>query len=159
MSNRSMNSLFAAASLAMTMTTASLPAGAAEVIEVVLDQVKIIQLPERAVTLVIGNPLVVDVTMLRGNNKMILTGKGFGQTQVVALDAAGEAIGESLIKVSADDTKNLVVQRGVERESYHCNERCQLTYALGDSLRHMNDAAGQILTRNGVMAGAGGAQR
>jgi len=159
MSNRSMNSLFAAASLAMTMTTASLPAGAAEVIEVVLDQVKIIQLPEKAVTLVIGNPLVVDVTMLRGNNKMILTGKGFGQTQVVALDAAGEAIGESLIKVSADDTKNLVVQRGVERESYHCNERCQLTYALGDSLRHMNDAAGQILTRNGVMAGAGGAQR
>ena len=77
----------------------------------------------------------------------------------MALDAAGEAIGESLIKVSADDTKNLVVQRGVERESYHCNERCQLTYALGDSLRHMNEAAGQILTRNGVMAGAGGAQR
>ena len=159
MSNRSMNSLFAAASIAMTMTSASIPARAAEVIEVVLDQVKIIQLPEKAVTLVIGNPLVVDVTMLRGNNKMILTGKGFGQTQVVALDAAGEAIGESLIKVSADDTKNLVVQRGVERESYHCNERCQLTYALGDSLRHMNEAAGQILTRNGVMAGAGGAQR
>jgi hypothetical protein len=159
MTTRSVKSLVAAASLALSLTAASLPVMAAEVIEVVLDQVKIIQLPEKAVTLVIGNPLVVDVTMLRGNNKMILTGKGFGQTQVVALDAAGEAIGESLIKVSADDTKNLVVQRGVERESYQCNQRCQLTYALGDSTRHMGETAGQMTARNGVMAGAGGAQR
>jgi len=157
MTTRSLTFLFAAASMALS---ASLPpASAAEVIEVVLDQVKIIQLPENAVTLVIGNPLVVDVTMLRGNNKMILTGKGFGQTQIVPLDVAGEAIGESLIKVSADDTKNLIVQRGVERESYHCNQRCQLTYALGDSTRHMGETAGQIQSRNGVMAGAGAVQR
>jgi len=159
MTARNMNSLFAAASMALTLTAASLPARAAEVIEVVLDQVKIIQMPENAVTLVIGNPLVVDVTMLRGNNKMILTGKGFGQTQVVALNAAGDAVGESLIKVSADDTKNLIVQRGVERESYHCNQRCQLTYALGDATRHMGETAGQIQSRNGVMSGVGVSQR
>jgi hypothetical protein len=157
MTTRSLTFLFAAASLALSASL--LPARAAEVIEVVLDQVKIIQLPENAVTLVIGNPLVVDVTMLRGNNKLILTGKGFGQTQIVALNAAGEAIGESLVKVSADDTKNLVVQRGLERESYHCNQRCQLTYALGDSTRHMGETAGQIQSRNGVMAGAGAVQR
>jgi hypothetical protein len=157
MTTRSLTFLFAAASLALS---ASLPpARAAEVIEVVLDQVKIIQLPENAVTLVIGNPLMVDVTMLRGNNKMILTGKAFGQTQIVALDVAGEAIGESLIKVSADDTKNLIVQRGLERESYHCNQRCQLTYALGDASRHMGETAGQIQSRNGIMAGAGAVQR
>ena len=155
----SLKSLFARASLAIGLTAASLSAQALEVIDVVLDQVKIIQLPENAVTLVIGNPLVVDVTMLGGNNKMILTGKGFGQTQVVALNAAGEAIGESLIKVSADDTKNLIVQRGLERESYHCNQRCQLTYSLGDATRHMGETAGQIQSRNGVMAGAGGAQK
>ena len=159
MAPRSNSSLLAATTLALAVTTASLPARALEVIDVVLDQVKIIQLPENAVTLVIGNPLMVDVTMLRANNKMILTGKGFGQTQVVALDAAGEAIGESLIKVSADDTKNLVVQRGLERESYHCNQRCQLTYALGDATRHMGETAGQIQSRNGVMTSAGGAQR
>ncbi len=157
MPTRTLTSLVAAASLALSASL--LPARAAEVIEVVLDQVKIIQLPENAVTLVIGNPLVVDVTMLRGNNKLILTGKGFGQTQIVALNAAGEAIGESLVKVSADDTKNLVVQRGLERESYHCNQRCQLTYALGDSTRHMGETAGQIQSRNGVMAGAGAVQR
>ena len=157
MTARNMNFLFAAASMALT--AASLPAMAAEVIEVVLDQVKIIQMPENAVTLVIGNPLVVDVTMLRGNNTIILTGKGFGQTQVVALNAAGDAVGESLIKVSADDTKNLIVQRGVERESYHCNQRCQLTYALGDATRHMGETAGQIQSRNGVMSGVGVSQR
>lgn len=156
MTTRSLTSLFAAV---LALSASLLPAKAAEVVEVVLDQVKIIQLPENAVTLVIGNPLVVDVTMLRGNNKVILTGKGFGQTQIVALDVAGDAIGETLIKVSADDTKNLVVQRGLERESYHCNQRCQLTYALGDSSRHMGETAGQIQSRNGVMAGAGGVQR
>ena len=157
MTTRSLTSLFAAASL--TLSASLLPARAAEVVDVVLDQVKIIQLPENVVTLVIGNPLVVDVTMLRGNNKMILTGKAFGQTQIVALDGAGEAIGESLIKVSADDTKNLVVQRGLERESYHCHQRCQLTYALGDATRHMGETAGQIQSRNGIMAGAGAVQR
>ena len=156
MTTRSLTSLFAAV---LALSASLLPAKAAEVVEVVLDQVKIIQLPENAVTLVIGNPLVVDVTMLRGNNKVILTGKGFGQTQIVALNVAGDAIGETLIKVSADDTKNLVVQRGLERESYHCNQRCQLTYALGDSSRHMGETAGQIQSRNGVMAGAGGVQR
>jgi len=156
MTTRSLTSLFVAA---LALSASLLPARAADVVDVVLDQVKIIQLPEKVVTLVIGNPLVVDVTMLRGNNKMILTGKAFGQTQIVALDGAGEAIGESLIKVSADDTKNLVVQRGLERESYHCNQRCQLTYALGDSTRHMGETAGQIQSRNGVMAGAGAVQR
>ena len=156
MTTRSLTSLFAAA---LALSASLLPARAAEVVDVVLDQVKIIQLPENAVTMVIGNPLVVDVTMLHGNNKMILTGKAFGQTQIVALDVAGDAIGESLIKVSADDTKNLIVQRGLERESYHCNQRCQLTYALGDSSRHMGETAGQIQSRNGVMAGAGAVQR
>lgn len=156
MTTRSLTSLFAAA---LILSVPLLPAKAAEVIDVVLDQVKIIQLPENTITLVIGNPLVVDVTMLRGNNKMILTGKAFGQTQIVALDMAGEAIGESLIKVSADDTKNLIVQRGLECESYHCHQRCQLTYALGDSTRHMGETAGQIQSRNGIMAGAGAVQR
>lgn len=156
MTTRSLTSLFAAA---LILSVPLLPAKAAEVIDVVLDQVKIIQLPENTITLVIGNPLIVDVTMLRGNNKMILTGKAFGQTQIVALDMAGEAIGESLIKVSADDTKNLIVQRGLERESYHCHQRCQLTYALGDSTRHMGETAGQIQSRNGIMAGAGAVQR
>ena len=99
MTTRSLTSLFVAA---LALSASLLPARAADVVDVVLDQVKIIQLPEKVVTLVIGNPLVVDVTMLRGNNKMILTGKAFGQTQIVALDGAGEAIGESLIKVSAE---------------------------------------------------------
>ena len=157
MKHRNAKSLFAATFLALAGSL--LPAGAAEVIQVVLDQVKIIQLPENAVTLVIGNPLVVDVTLLGSNNKMILTGKGFGESQIVALNAEGEAVGETLIKVSSDDTKNLVVQRGVERESYHCTQRCQLTFALGDATRHMGEASGQIATRNGVMGSAGGAQR
>ena len=34
-----------------------------------------------------------------------------------------------------------------------------LTYALGDATRHMGETAGQIQSRNGVMAGAGAVQR
>src|ERR1700722_13131013 len=47
---------------------------------VVLDQAKIARLPQGTATLIVGNPMIADVTMLKNNNTMVITGKGFGQT-------------------------------------------------------------------------------
>jgi len=114
-----------------------------------LDQARIVKVPERTQTLVIGNPLIADVTLLKTNGAMVVTGKGFGETNLIALDATGEPVAESMIRVNGD-SKNVVVQRGMDRESYSCAPRCQPAVALGDSAKFMGDAAGQIKAREGL---------
>ena len=57
-------------------------------IEVVLDQAKVLKMPKDAQTVIIGNPIVADITVLK-NRSMILTAKGYGVTNMIALDAQG----------------------------------------------------------------------
>jgi len=86
------------------------------------------KIPPGAQTLVIGNPLIADVTMLRNNQLMVITGKSFGHDQSDRVDAAGTQVGESMITVAHPNDK-LVVYRGPHRESYACNPddgRCHL---------------------------------
>ena len=148
---RSLNYIFAAAAVAAQALAPG--AWAADPVNVYLDQAKILHLPDKTATVIIGNPLVVEVTMLRGNGKIILTGKGFGETNLIALDRNGEQLVETTVKV-ASSNKNLILQRGVDRESYHCDPRCQPTVALGDATKFMGDTAGQISFRNSAESGA-----
>lgn len=116
---------------------------------VVLNQAKVIQLPEGATTVILGNPAIADVTLMRNTKSMILTGKGFGETNLIALDAKGKSVGESLLRVVGPGS-GLVVQRGLERETWDCAPRCQPTLMLGDSTKFASEAAGQIQLRNGA---------
>lgn len=92
--------MLAAAIFAVCPTGASVTASAADTIEVVLDQAKVLQLPPNTQTVIVGNPVIADITMLKHTNQMVLTGKGYGETNMIALDAEGNAIGESLVRVS-----------------------------------------------------------
>ena len=137
-----------AAAIAAAMISGDL-AHAADTITVTLDQARIINLPDGASTIIIGNPIVADVTMLRRNNQMILTGKGFGETNLIALDANGAAVGESVVRV-VGPTTGLYVQRGMERESYSCAPRCEPTVRLGDTSKYMSEVGTQITQRNSL---------
>lgn len=119
-------------------------------ISLVLNKAKVLQLPPNAVTIVVGNPIVADVTMLKRTKHMILTGKGFGETNLIALDAQGRSVGESLIRVTAP-TKNLIVQRGMERETWDCTPRCQPTFSLGDATKFSSESSAQIQSRNNAV--------
>ena len=147
MPSGSVHSFVAATAVIVALQVHAPEAQAAEVINVFLDQAKIVEIPEAAMTIVIGNPLFVDATMLKSSAKMVLTGKGFGETNLVTLDKNGVALSDSIVRIHPGE-KNLVVQRGLERESYTCNPRCQPTVALGDSSRFMGDTASQISSRN-----------
>ena len=97
-----------------------------DLIAVTLDQAKIAKLPAGATTLIIGNPMIADVTMLKNNNSMVITGKGFGQTNLIAIDAAGSIIEERQVRVLPAKTV-LVLQNGTSRISYACNPECMPT--------------------------------
>ena len=88
-----------------------------------------------ATTIVIGNPMIADVAVQK-NGSMVVTGKSYGTTNLIAQDSTGAVIGESLIRVEAATDGVVLLQRGLERESYSCTPRCQPTLSLGDVQRH-----------------------
>ena len=121
-----------------------------ETITLTLDQATILSLPQNAMTVIIGNPGVADVTMIKKTNQMVLTAKSFGRTNMIALDRDGKSVGESVIRVVGSST-NLVVQRGLERESWDCTPRCNPVVSLGDAPRHLTEAITQAQARSGSM--------
>jgi len=121
-----------------------------ERIEVTLDQAKIVRLPPNAQTLIIGNPVVADVTVLKSRNSMVLTGKGFGVTNLIALDAQGNPVAESTIEVRQAKDKVLVVQRGFKRETYSCVSECMPVVMPADDQGFNTVTAAGITLRNGL---------
>jgi Flp pilus assembly secretin CpaC len=150
-----------AAALAAAFAILAASAQAADdrpIVNVRLDEAKIVDLPKDALTVIVGNPQVVDLTMLKGNKKMVLTAKGFGETNLIALDKNGQLVGESLVKVMAAGT-TLTLQRGASRESYHCNPRCEPTVALGDATNFMTQTISDVTTRNTAQGATSGGAR
>jgi Flp pilus assembly secretin CpaC len=112
-----------------------------------LDQAKVLQLPDKTATVVVGNPAIADVTFLKRSGSLILTGKSYGQTNLIALDAGGKAIGETQVRVAAGPGA-LIVQLGNKRVSYSCSPRCQPTLALGDDTSFTSEINSQVQQRN-----------
>ena len=138
----------------LTWTIAALAAvGAtptqAETLTVSIDEARVIKLSERVATIVIGNPLIADAT-LQGGGMLVVTGKGFGSTNMVGLDRAGKVVMDNMVQVlGATSSSDLViVYKGVERESYSCNPDCEKRLTLGDSVPYFNSVLQQSGTRS-----------
>jgi len=104
-----------------------------EPITVNLDQAKLVKLPERTATLVIGNPLIADAAVQPGG-VAVLTAKSYGVTNMVAVDRNGATLVEYPIQVVGPVDPIVVVFRGTERESYSCIQDCERRITLGDSM-------------------------
>ncbi len=126
---------------------------AAETMRIVVDQATIIRLPDRVATIVIGNPLIADVTLQAGG-MMVLTGKGYGTTNVVALDRAGAVLMDRAVEVIGPQHNVVVVYRGVNRESYSCAPMCERRITLGDTPDFFNATLAQTGNRNASALGS-----
>jgi Flp pilus assembly secretin CpaC len=135
---------------AFLMACGSVAVADTDKIVVMVDQARIVKIPGNAQTLVIGNPAIADVTLQNG--VMIVTGKGFGETNFIALDSIGNPVAESMIQVISANNA-LVVQRGMDQESYSCAPRCEPTVKLGDSGKYMGEVAGQVQSHSSQAGG------
>ena len=88
---------------------------AAADLPVIMDEAKLIRLPDKVATIVIGNPMIADVSLQPGGI-MVSTGKGYGSTNVVVLDRAGAVLMEKSIEVQGPRAHVVVMYRGIERE-------------------------------------------
>ncbi|MGX4802140.1 pilus assembly protein N-terminal domain-containing protein [Bradyrhizobium guangdongense] len=113
-----------------------------DTIAVNVDQAKLVRLPGKVATIVVGNPLIADVTLQPGG-MIVVTGKGYGATNFIALDRGGEILVDRQIQVEGPSDRLVTVYRGVERESYSCMPVCQRRVTLGDSDNFFNTTMGQ----------------
>jgi len=143
---------------AFTALIAAAPAHAASPIAVHVDQARIIKLPERAVTVVIGNPLIADLT-LEPHGLAVITGKGYGATNVIVLDKDGAVLAEHDIEVQEPIDPTVVVYRGQSRETYSCTPQCSRRITLGDDEQYFDKTISQATSRNSHAIAAGAAQQ
>lgn len=138
--------LVAAALLSATMLTA-FPALAAT-FTVAVDQAQIMRLPDKVATIVIGNPLIADAS-LQGGGVLVVTGKGYGSTNLLAMDRNGKIVMDTTVQVVGPAGGDLVVvYKGVARESYSCSPECAPRATLGDDNKYFTETLGQTGNRN-----------
>jgi Pilus formation protein N terminal region len=144
------------AALAAAFAAAVMAAPArADSVTVNVDQARLLRIPARVATIVIGNPLIADATLQNGGI-LVVTGKGYGSTNLLALDRSGQVIMEKTVRVLGPKSDNLVVvYRGTDRESYSCAPECQPRITLGDAAPYFNSALGQTSLRDGQAQGGG----
>jgi Flp pilus assembly secretin CpaC len=124
----------------------------ADTIAVNVDQAKLVKLPTRVSTIVVGNPLIADVTLQTGGI-LVVTGKGYGATNFIAMDRSGEILIDRVIQVEGPTDQLVTVYRGVERESYSCMPVCQRRITLGDGETYFKSAMDQAGSLNSQATG------
>lgn len=141
---------------AVLASPAAVIAESADTIAVNVDQAKLVRLPGKVATIVVGNPLIADVTLQPGG-MIVVTGKGYGATNFIALDRGGEILVDRQVQVEGPSDRLVTVYRGIERESYSCAPLCQRRVTLGDSDTYFNSTMSQAGSLSSSASGSAGA--
>lgn len=123
----------------------------AEEIQILLDRAQVFKVPTETKTLIIGNPGIADVSIIQ-SGLMVVTGKAFGLTNIVALDKDGRQLADTMVSVKNADAEMLAVIRGGGVETLHCppGDVCNNTVTLGDASDSFSKILGQVPQRQGM---------
>ena len=127
-----------------------------DAIAVNVDQAKLVKIPARVATIVVGNPLIADVALQPGG-VIVVTGKGYGATNFIAMDRSGEVLVDRVIQVEGPTDQLVTIYRGVERESYSCMPICQRRVTLGDGESYFKSAIDQAGSLSNQASGSAAA--
>lgn len=108
----------------------AMPASAADLI-VRYDQSQLLRLPRPASEIIVGNPSIADVALQDGN-LLVVTGKTFGITNIIALDADHNIVQDQRVMVERDDSSVVNLHKGSQRYTYACTPNCEPTLTIGD---------------------------
>jgi Flp pilus assembly secretin CpaC len=129
--SRSLRGAAAVAMLAVVVAVAAGPAKATDDLIVKYDQSQLLRLPRPAAEIIIGNPAIADISVQSGN-LLVITGKTFGITNIIALDADRNVIQDQRVLVKRDEVKVVNLHRGAQRQSYNCTPQCNPSITVGD---------------------------
>jgi Flp pilus assembly secretin CpaC len=90
--------------------------------------------------IIVGNPTIADVAV-QASTMLVVTGKTFGITNIIALDNDRNVILERRILVRRDERKVVNLQRGGQRQSYNCTPQCNPSLTVGDDSAFFENTA------------------
>lgn len=111
----------------LAATAFIMPARAGAGIEVIMNQAKIVKLSRAADTVVVGNPAIADAAV-QDASTIVLTGKGFGVTNLVVLDQDGSPIIDEQVTVVRQDAASVRIYRRAEIQTMSCTPYCESSY-------------------------------
>jgi hypothetical protein len=95
----------------------------------------------QAASVVIGNPQVADVTVI-DTHTVFVSGRGYGETDVVVLDHAGRTLYQGEVIVAAPEGGRVSVYRGSARTDLACAPACAVSTRSPTSPSEKGSAAG-----------------
>jgi Flp pilus assembly secretin CpaC len=96
-------------------------------IGVTMNQAKIIKLSRPADTIIVGNPQIADASV-QDPETIVLTGRGFGVTNLVILDNTGAPIIDDQIIVSRSTASTVRIYRRDSVQTLSCTPYCEGSY-------------------------------
>ena len=136
----------------MAAASALTAADAADLV-VRYDQSQLLRLPRAVSEVIIGNPSIADVTV-QGGNLLVVTGKTFGVTNIIALDADRNVIQDQRVIVDQDDRRTVSVYRGPLRQTFTCAPVCTPALVIGDDPKFFDAVTRMGRTKTGGSAPA-----
>lgn len=118
-------------------------------VSVQVNMARILRIDAPASTVIIGNPGVADIT-IQDPQTLVLTGKSYGQTNLIILDASGNPIADTIIRVTQDLSDIVTMYVGDRRQSYNCEPVCQSVIMMGDDAGFTGETVGSSQTIAGV---------
>ncbi len=116
---------------------------------VTVDQAKVFRISRPAATVIIGNPAIVDGTV-EDAQTLVLTGRSFGVTNLIVLDAEGNPIVDRTVVVRGHESNTVRIYRRSSRETLACAPVCEPTLTIGDDELAFDFATKQIRARNSL---------
>ena len=92
-------------------------------ITVKVNMARILRIGSPAATVVIGNPGVADVT-IQDPQTLVLTGKSYGETNMIVLDAKGNPIADTMVDVVESQANLVTMFNAGARSTMSCNPTC-----------------------------------
>jgi hypothetical protein len=130
----------------------------ADGVAISMDEVRTITFPKPVATVYVGNPAIADINMIDSRHAFVL-GKGFGNTNIVALDHEGDQVSNTHVSVMAREDSTVTLQRGTGRLTYSCTaSHCEATPQPGDAKDAYDAVNGQLATHEGAAKGAASGQ-
>jgi len=109
----------------------SLSVAQAASLSVAINQSRIISLSEPASTFVVGNPSIADANFA-SPTKVLILGKAYGATNMIALDASGKVILNTNLHVVTHQRNRVSLYKGSAKQSLDCRGDCVATIDIGD---------------------------
>ncbi len=120
------------------------------------DQTQLIAISADPGTVVVGNPSIADVSL--SGRRVFLHGRGFGSTNIMILDLAGNQLANFDVTVTHDHPNELVMVTSsvtkpqIMTDTYSCAPICYHTMIPGDA--SFGQTVGENSTKAGLASGS-----